>query len=57
MFLLGINAGLRGGLEHKRLRCPGFNPQFNIIVDEDGFKCLQFTEDCKTKNHQGGASV
>ena len=57
MFLLGVNAGLRGGLEHKHLRQPGFNPQFNIIVDEDGFKCLQFWEDPKTKNHQGGMSV
>ena len=51
MFLLGINAGLHGGLEHKRLCRPGFGPQFNIIVDEDGFKCLQFMEDPKTKSH------
>ena len=56
-FLIGINAGVSGGLEHKHLHRPGFNLQFKIIVDEDGFKCLEFTEDPKTKNHQGGVSV
>ena len=57
MFLLGINVRLRGGLEHKRLCRPGFLPQFNLTVDEDGFKCLQLTENPKTENHQGGVSV
>ena len=57
LFLLGINAGLRGSLEHKCLRHLGFNPQFNVILDGDGFKGLQFREDAKTKNHQGGATV
>ena len=36
MYLLAVNLALRGGLEHKNLRCPGFNPQIVVSKDSDG---------------------
>ena len=45
---------MRGGTEIKHLRCPGFDPQLVSHVDEDGFSCLKFTEDTKSKTNQGG---
>ena len=57
LFLLSVNLGLRGGLEYKRLRHPGFNPQIEVVNDSDGFKCLRYTEDPSRKTYQGGVSV
>ncbi len=54
MFLLGVNLALHGGEEHKRLRCPGFNPQVTIQVDNQGQKYLLFKEDLTSKTNQGG---
>ncbi len=56
MFLLGISFALLGGDEHRRLRCPGFDPQINVLRDEKGVKFLSFTEDLRTKTNQGGLS-
>ena len=55
LYLLGVNLGLKGGLEHKRLRQPGFNPQITVIHDFDGFKCLHY-KDLQGKTHQGGVN-
>lgn len=56
LFLLGISFALRGGDEHRRLRCPGFDLQINVLKDEKGVKFLSFSEDLKSKTNQGGLS-
>ena len=54
MYLLGVNLALRGGTEIKRLCQPGFKEQIVPHVDGDGFECLKFNEDAKSKTNQGG---
>ena len=54
LFLIGINSALRGGAEHKRLRRPGYDPQIVNHVDNDGHKCLKFTDDAQSRTNQGG---
>ncbi len=54
MYLLGINLTLHGGIEHKKLRHPGFDSQLEVGNDPAGKICLVFTEDPKTKINQGG---
>ncbi len=49
IYLLGVNLALRGGIEHKNLQHPGFNPQITVSKDPVGHKCLLFREDPKTK--------
>ncbi len=56
MFLLGMHLALRGGEEHRRLRCPPFNSQLTIASDSEGRKVLLYQEDFKTKTNQGGLS-
>ncbi len=56
MFLLGMHLALRGGEEHRRLRCPPFNSQLTIGADSEGRKVLLYQEDFKTKMNQGGLS-
>ena len=56
LFLLGISFALHGGDEHRRLQCPGFEPQITVMKDEKGVKFLCFQEDLKTKTNQGGLS-
>lgn len=56
LYLVGLNFALRGGDEHKKLRCPHFNPQLNIKTDEKGVKFLEFREDSHCKTNQGGLS-
>ena len=38
LFLIGINFGLRAGKEHRALRRPGFNSQFDLVYI-DGVQC------------------
>ena len=54
MVLVGIHFGLRGGIELKRLRAPGHDPQIVVTRDEDGVECLLYTEDQQSKTNQGG---
>ncbi len=56
LYLLGISFALRGGEEHRKLHCPGFKPQLNVMRDEKGRKYLSYTEDLKSKTNQGGIS-
>ncbi len=56
LYLLGVNLALRGGEEHKRLRCPGFNPQITVQKVNQGVKFLLFKEDLTSKTNQGDLS-
>ena len=53
LFLLGLNCVLRSGHEHKNLRRPGCDSQFEIVTI-DGAECLKYTEDLSTKTNRGG---
>ncbi len=54
MFLIGISCALRGGDEHRCLRCPPHDPQIVMKKDLDGMPYLIYTEDDKSKTFQGG---
>ncbi len=54
MYLISISFALRGGEEHRKLRCPPFNPQITVHIDVDGRQYLEYVEDPKTKTNQGG---
>ena len=56
LFLIAVNFALHGGKEHKRLRCPSFNPQIVNHIDGNGFECLKFTYDPYSKKNQDGLS-
>ena len=53
-YLLGLHCALRGGVEQRQLRRPGFDSQFEIIVDENGIECIRYCEDLLSKTNQGG---
>ncbi len=54
LFLIGMSCALRSGEEHRRLRCPPFNPQIQVKRDIDGTEFLAYTEDERSKTFQGG---
>ena len=54
IYMLGLHLALRGGVEHSRLRRPGFNSQIVVNVDEKGRKRLVYREDPLQKTNQGG---
>ena len=54
MYLLGVNLALRGSVEIKRLRRPGFQEKIVNHVDEAWFECLKIVEDVKSKTNLGG---
>ncbi len=54
MYLIGLTFALRGGKEHRSLRCPPFNPQIRILQTSSGQKYLEYREDAQSKNNQGG---
>ncbi len=55
MYLLGLSCALRGGQEHRNLRCPGHDCQFSVCSDSaTGQRYLQYVEDEKKKTNQGG---
>ena len=55
IYLLGLHLALRDGVEHIRLRRPGFNPQISTELDENsGQEILEYREDPLQKTNQGG---
>ncbi len=54
MFLIGMSCALRGGEEHRHLWCPPHNPQIVLKRDVNNREYLVYTEDSKSKTHQGG---
>ena len=48
IYMLGMHLALRGGVEHTRLRRPGFSCQINVEYDDKGRERLVYREDpCK----------
>ncbi len=56
LYLLGLNLALWGGDEQRRLCCPGFDSQLEILKDSEGKKYIKYTEDLVSKTNQGGLS-
>ena len=56
LFLIGINCGLRAGDEHYDLcrDSPNKPSQFAFKRNEDGVRCLVYSEDTITKTNDGG---
>ena len=55
VYMLGLHLALRGGVEHLRLRRPGFSCQILTEIDENsGKEILVYTEDPLQKTNQGG---
>ena len=55
IYMLGLHLALRGGVEHLRLRRPGFETQISTEVDNDsGQEVLLYREDPLQKTNQGG---
>ncbi len=54
LYLLGISCALRGGQEHRNLRCAPYDPQVTVCSDSNGEKYLLYCEDARTKANQGG---
>ena len=55
IYMLGLHLALRGGVEHLRLRRPGFESQIVSDIDEkSGKEILVYPKDPFQKNNQGG---
>ena len=56
LFLIGINVGLRAGDEHYNLRrySADRESQLTFKLNENGTRCLVYTEDTVTKTNDGG---
>ena len=56
LFLIGINCGLRAGDEHYDLHrdSPNKPSQLTFKRNEDGVRCLVYSEDTITKTNDGG---
>ena len=54
IYMVGMHCALRGGVEHSKLRRPGFDSQFSIERDERGVERLVYKEDPLQKTNQGG---
>ena len=54
IYMMGMHLALRGGVEHNRLRRPGFDPQVVVGRDSRDKECLIYTEDALQKTNQGG---
>ena len=54
IYMMGMHLALRGGIEHNRLRRPGFELQISVSVDSRGKECLIYQEDPLQKTNQGG---
>ena len=54
IYMMGMHLALTGGVEHNRLRRPGFNSQIVVGTDSRGKECLIYNEDPLHKTNQGG---
>ena len=54
IYMLGLHLVLRGGVEHCRLRRPGYDCQISVGVDDSNRERLIYREDPLQKNNQGG---
>ena len=54
VYMVGLHFALRGGVEHQRLRRPGFNSQINFEKDDHGVERVTYREDPLQKTFQGG---
>ena len=55
IYMLGLHLALRGGVEHNRLRRPGFQCQIVTEFDQEtGKEILVYREDLLQKTNQGG---
>ena len=52
--MMGLHLALHGGVEHQKLRRPGFNSQIRVELDNRGKKHLVYHEDPLQKTNQGG---
>ena len=54
IYMLGLHLALQGGVEHARLRRPGFDLQVIVDVDDKGRERLLYREDPLHKTNQEG---
>ena len=54
IYLLGLHLALHGGVEHSRLRRPGFDCQIIVGYDNFGRKWLTYSQQPLQKTNQGG---
>ena len=54
IFILGKGCALRAGKEHRSLRSPSFNSQFEFLHNNEGVVFLRYTEDQGLKTNKGG---
>ena len=54
IYMLGLHLALRGGVEHSRLRRPGFDCQITVEKDDKNRLRLVYREDQLQKTNQGG---
>ena len=54
VYMVGIHCALRGGVEHQRLRRPGFHSQIQFKTDDKGVERVVYYEDPLHKTAQGG---
>ena len=52
--LLGLSCALRAGEEHRALRSPPFNSQFQFLYDDNGQLYFKYKEDVGHKTNKGG---
>ena len=52
--LLGLSCALRAGEEHRALRSPPFNSQFQFLYDESDQLYFKYKEDIGLKTNKGG---
>ena len=54
IYMVGLHFALRGGVEHQRLRRPGFRTQIEFVTDHNNVERLVYKEDPLQKTIQGG---
>ena len=54
IYMVGLHCALRGGIEHNKLRRPGFGSQLKIDKNDRGIEWLVYQEDPLQKTNQGG---
>ena len=54
MYLIGLHCALHAGKEHRVLRSPPFNSQFEFLMDASGSTYVRFTKDIGMKTNKGG---